>query len=312
MRRRWPWPAPRPRPAVPGAAPLPDAAEDCAHTKRAVQIWVLGADAWVEVAGPGADDPMRYLTPRDLAGLPDGRRAYALVCGPGGGMLGDPMAMPPEPGRWWLSRAADLAPWIAALAGALRREVRPSLPDLHALGVQGPLALLLLARVMGEGMHEISPHGWRRLPLGPAEILVARSDLSRQGGFEILIEGRAGGVPLWRALGGPGRISTCAPPRRAPSRIKGRLLALEPRHRAGDDAVRGGARAALRRASRSCGARRPSPASQPAAPGDRRPRPAEARPTLAPPRGRRRGGARHQRGLGAGARRACGARARGG
>ena len=200
-------------------------AEAGAHLKRAVQLWDLAGDRTVEVSGPGAEPLMRYLTPRDLRLVRRGRRAYVPVCSPGGGTLGDPMVLRLESDRWWLTGTADLQAWLRALAEILGGEVRIEAPDLHPLAIQGPSAETLTARVLGPEVARIPMHGWRRIPFGGGAPVVARSDRSRQGGFEVLVEGRHRALPLWDALTEAGRdldLRVAEPS--AIARIEGGLL----------------------------------------------------------------------------------------
>ena len=200
-------------------------AEACAHLKRAVQIWDLASERVLEVSGPEARRLVRHLTPRHLGSALRDRRAYAPVCAPGGGMLGDPMVLRLDAERWWLTGAADLGPWIEGLARALSADARVEAPDVHPLAVQGPLAEELVSRVLGPGVRRIGPMGWRRVPFGGGAPVVARSDYTRQGGFEIAVEGRHRAAPLWDALAQAGRdldLRVAAP--NPIARIEGGLL----------------------------------------------------------------------------------------
>lgn len=221
-------PAPRPPGALrapAGRAALPpgvaEAARDAAHLKRAVQLWDL-PERHLDVSGPGADALMREITPRDLARVPDGRRAYLPVCGPGGRLLGDPMAFRVGPDEWRLSGRADLGPWIRTVARASRLPVLALPAEAEALALQGPLAEELARRVLGPAPGELGPMGWTRARHGDDELILARSDLSRQGGFEVV--GRGLGV-LRAALieAGAGLDMRACPPSEL-ARVEGGLL----------------------------------------------------------------------------------------
>lgn len=200
------------------------APEDADHLKRAVQVWRLSAERHLEVAGPGADAVVAGATPRDLSRLPDGRRAYAPVCGPSGRLLGDPMVHRVGADAWRLSGAADLRAWLRTLARTMRRPVLARPLEVQALAVQGPLADELVGRVLGAGATALGPMGWTRARFGRAGLVVARSDLTRQGGFELLVEGRS--EPLRRALleAGAALDARAAAPSEL-ARIEGGLLA---------------------------------------------------------------------------------------
>ena len=179
--------------------------EDCRHLKAAVQVWDVACERQVEVSGPDADRLVRWLTPRDLSRVGEGRCAYAPVCGPDGGMLNDPVALRVDADRWWLSAAdGDLGLWVMGLAHAGGHDVRVAEPDVHPLGVQGPLGVELAARVMGGGVRDLPFFGWARFGFGGAEMVVARSGYSKQGGVEIYCPGPQAEA-LWDALFEAGR-----------------------------------------------------------------------------------------------------------
>ena len=108
--------------------------------------------------------------------------------------------------RWWISIAdSDLLFWVKAIAYGYRLDVLVTEPDVSPLAVQGPLADELMARVFGDGVRDIRffRFGWFEF-LG-RNLVVARSGYSKQGGFEIYVEGSDIGMPLWNALMEAGR-----------------------------------------------------------------------------------------------------------
>ncbi|WP_281826684.1 dimethylsulfoniopropionate demethylase [Jannaschia rubra] len=175
-------------------------AEDCAHLKRAVQVWDVACERIVQIEGPGADRLMQRLTPRDLDRVGADRCAYLPVCDSRGGMLNDPVALRPRPGVWWLSLAdGDLGLWVSSLAeGGF--DVRVTEPDIQTLAIQGPNAPELAGRVLGNAVRELPFFGFAWLPFDGAEVLVSRSGFSKQGGFEVRVASEAKAHALWDRL----------------------------------------------------------------------------------------------------------------
>jgi len=118
-----------------------------------------------------------------------------------GGMLNDPVAVKLDEDRYWISIAdSDLLFWIKGIANGYRLEVRVEEPDVSPLAVQGPLADDLMARVFGDAVRDIRFFRYKRLEFQGRSLVVARSGYSKQGGFEIYVEGGDIGMPLWHAL----------------------------------------------------------------------------------------------------------------
>lgn len=175
--------------------------EDYHHLKSAVQIWDVSVERQVELRGPDAARLMQMLTPRDLRGMNAGQCYYVPIVDETGGMLNDPVAVKLAEDRWWISIAdSDLLLWVKGIANGYRLDVLVDEPDVSPLAVQGPRADELMARVFGDSVKDIKffRYGW--FDFQGRSIVVARSGYSKQGGFEIYVEGSDIGMPLWNAL----------------------------------------------------------------------------------------------------------------
>ena len=68
------------------------------------------------------------------------------------------------------------------------------------MAVQGPQAEELLVRVFGERIRDIRFFRFDWFDFEGREMAIARSGYSKQGGFEIYVQGSDIGMPLWNAL----------------------------------------------------------------------------------------------------------------
>jgi dimethylsulfoniopropionate demethylase len=178
---------------------------DCAHLKSHVQLWDVGAQRQVELRGPDADRLAQLMTPRDLSALRAGQAAYAPLVDRDGRLVNDPVLLPAGEDCWWLSIAdSDVRLWADGLATGLGLDVMVSEADVHPLAVQGPKAGALLARLAGDALEGMRLFDTRRVDFGLGTYLVSRSGWSKQGGYEIYVEGAENAVPLWDALMGLG------------------------------------------------------------------------------------------------------------
>ena len=175
--------------------------EDYRHLKQAVQVWDVSCERQVELRGPDAGRLMQMLTPRDLRGMLPGQCYYVPIVDETGGMLNDPVAVKLAEDRWWISIAdSDLLYWVKGIAYGYRLDVLVDEPDVSPLAVQGPKAEDLMAAVFGESVRSVRFFRCTRLPFQGRELVIARSGYSKQGGFEIYLEGSDFGMPLWEAL----------------------------------------------------------------------------------------------------------------
>ncbi len=174
---------------------------DYRHLKDHVQIWDVAVERQVELRGPDAARLMQMLTPRDLRGMMPGQCYYVPIVDETGGMLNDPVAVKLSEDRWWISIAdSDLLLWVKGIANGYRLDVLVDEPDISPLAVQGPKADDLLERVFGETIRSIRFFRYGIYQFEGRDLVVARSGYSKQGGFEIYVDGSDIAMPLWNTL----------------------------------------------------------------------------------------------------------------
>ena len=174
---------------------------DYHHLKRHVQVWDVACERQVELRGPDAGRLMQMLTPRDLRSMLPGQCYYVPIVDETGGMLNDPVAVKLAEDRWWISIAdSDLLLWVKGIANGYRLDVLVDEPDVSPLAVQGPKSDDLLAHVFGDRVRDIRFFRFDMFQFMGRDLAIARSGYSKQGGFEIYVEGSDLGMPLWNAL----------------------------------------------------------------------------------------------------------------
>ena len=199
---------------------------DYEHLKNHVQVWDVACERQVELRGPDAARLMQMLTPRDLRGMLPGRCYYVPIVDETGGMLNDPVAVKLAEDRWWISIAdSDLLLWVKGIANGYRLDVLVDEPDVSPLAVQGPKSDELMARVFGPGVNDVRFFRFGLFEFEGRDLVIARSGYSKQGGFEIYVEGSDIGMPLWNALFAAGEdLQVRAGCPNAIERIEGGLL----------------------------------------------------------------------------------------
>jgi dimethylsulfoniopropionate demethylase len=174
---------------------------DYRHLKDHVQVWDVACERQVEVRGPDAARLMQMLTPRDLRGMLPGQCYYVPMVDETGGMLNDPVAVKLAEDRYWISIAdSDLLLWVKAIALGFRLDVLVDEPDVSPLAIQGPKADDLMARVFGDDIRNVKFFRFGWFDFQGRSLAIARSGYSKQGGFEIYVDGSDAGMPLWDAL----------------------------------------------------------------------------------------------------------------
>ncbi len=186
--------------------------EDYWHLRDHVQIWDVACQRQVEIAGPDAARLVQWMTPRDISHARVGDCLYVPVTDERAGMINDPVLLKLAEDRFWLSIAdSDLLLYAKGLALGARLAVEVSEPDVSPLAVQGPKAEALLAGLFGDHVRGIGffKFGW--IDFDGTRQLIARSGYSRQGGFEIYLQGGHLGGALWDAVWEAGQAHDIAP-----------------------------------------------------------------------------------------------------
>ena len=175
--------------------------EDCAHLKRAVQVWDVSAERQVELRGPDAARLLQMTTPRDLSRMKDDQCYYVPMVDENGGMLNDPVAIRHAPDRFWVSLAdSDMLYYFKGLANGYGMDVQVFEPDVSPLAIQGPKADDLVRRVFGDDIVATRFFRHKTVQISGKDMIIARSGWSKQGGYEVYLDGTEHGEVLWDML----------------------------------------------------------------------------------------------------------------
>ncbi|MAD94072.1 MAG: dimethylsulfoniopropionate demethylase, partial [Rhodobacteraceae bacterium] len=186
--------------------------DDYWHLRKHVQIWDVSCERQVEITGPDAGHLVQWMTPRDISKSRIGDCLYIPIIDANAGLINDPVMLKLAEDHFWLSIAdSDVLLYAMGLAMGRGLDVKVSEPDVSPLAIQGPKAEDLLALVFGEHIRKIGffKYGW--INFQGTRQLIARSGYSRQGGFEIYLEGSQLGGALWDTIWEAGQSLNIAP-----------------------------------------------------------------------------------------------------
>ncbi len=175
--------------------------DDYWHLREQVQLWDVSCQRQVEISGPGAHKLVQWMTPRDISGTKVGQCCYIPLIDEQAGMVNDPVLLKLADDRFWLSIAdSDVLLWAKGLALGRGMDVAVEEPDVSPLAIQGPKAEETLARVFGEAIRNIGFFKFVEFDFNGTRQVIARSGYSRQGGFEIYLNGSEHGPALWDVI----------------------------------------------------------------------------------------------------------------
>lgn len=172
--------------------------EDYWHLREHVQIWDVSCQRQVEITGPDAAKLVQWMTPRNISNAAIGDCLYVPLTDAKAGLINDPVMLKLAEDRFWLSIAdSDVLLYALGLALGRNMDVEILEPDVSPLAIQGPKAEDLAVDLFGERVRKIGFFKFDWIDFQGTRQLIARSGYSRQGGFEIYLEGAHLGSELW-------------------------------------------------------------------------------------------------------------------
>ena len=190
----------------------PTVEESYWHLRNHVQIWDVSCQRQVEIKGPDAERLIQCMTPRDIGTSKIGQCLYITITDVDGGIINDPVLLKLAGDHFWLSIAdSDVLLYAKGLSIGMGLDVSVEEPDVSPLAIQGPKAEDLLANIFGKRICDIGffKFGW--IEFAGTKQLIARSGYSRQGGFEIYLNGSHLGEPLWDMIWETGKTFNISP-----------------------------------------------------------------------------------------------------
>jgi dimethylsulfoniopropionate demethylase len=186
--------------------------EDYWHLREHVQVWDVSCQRQVQIEGKDAAKLVQLMTPRNLTNAAVGECLYVPLIDVRAGLINDPVLLKLNNDKYWLSIAdSDVLLWAEGLALGKGLNVQLTEPDVSPLAIQGPKADKLMVSIFGESIRKIGffKFGW--VSFKGTRQLIARSGYSRQGGFEIYLEGAHLGGDLWDMVWEAGQQYNLAP-----------------------------------------------------------------------------------------------------
>jgi aminomethyltransferase len=156
----------------------------------------------VFVRGPKSLATLQWLTPNDVAKLKAGEAQYSLLTNPQGGIVDDIIiyCISPEQEYMVCVNAANVEKdfkWM--VANNKGADIVNSSDDWGQIAVQGPKAVELLNRVLGESFGSLKAFEFRSFQFGVEEVYAARTGYTGEDGGEIFVP-RSMTAKLWQEL----------------------------------------------------------------------------------------------------------------
>lgn len=180
--------------------------------RQACGIFDVSHMGEVLITGAESEKFVNYIFTNDIAGAPDGKIFYGMMCHPTGGVVDDLLVYKMEEGRYFLVINAsnidkDVA-WIMEHAKDFDVVVEHQSEKYGEVAVQGPKSEEIVERILGIKCSDLLFYTCKEVECGGETIIISRTGYTGEDGFEIY-GSHAFTCEVWDKLVGSGEVLPC-------------------------------------------------------------------------------------------------------
>lgn len=180
--------------------------------RQACGIFDVSHMGEVQVTGPESEKFVNYIFTNDIAGAPDGKIFYGMMCHPAGGVVDDLLVYKMSAERFFLVINAsnidkDVA-WITEHAKDFDVVVENQSDKYGEVAVQGPKTEEIVERILGLHCSDLAFYTCKEVEANGETIIISRTGYTGEDGFEIYAS-HAFTNEVWDKLVGSGEVKPC-------------------------------------------------------------------------------------------------------
>lgn len=180
--------------------------------RQACGIFDVSHMGEVLVTGPQSEKFVNYIFTNDIAGAPDGKIFYGMMCHPTGGVVDDLLVYKMGAERFFLVINAsnidkDVA-WIIEHAKDFDVTVENQSEKYGEVAVQGPKTEEIVERILGIQCSDLAFYTCKEVEVNGETIIISRTGYTGEDGFEIYAS-HAFTNEVWDKLVGSGEVKPC-------------------------------------------------------------------------------------------------------
>ena len=180
--------------------------------RQACGIFDVSHMGEVLVTGPESEKFVNYIFTNDIAGAPDGKIFYGMMCHPTGGVVDDLLVYRMGAQRFFLVINAsnidkDVA-WIMEHAKDFNVVVENQSEKYGEVAVQGPKTEEIVERILGIQCSDLAFYTCKEVEIAGETIIISRTGYTGEDGFEIYAS-HAFTNDVWDKLVGSGEVKPC-------------------------------------------------------------------------------------------------------
>ena len=180
--------------------------------RQACGIFDVSHMGEVLITGAESEKFVNYIFTNDIAGAPDGKIFYGMMCHPTGGVVDDLLVYKMGAERFFLVINAsnidkDVA-WIMEHAKEFNVVVEHQSEKYGEVAVQGPKTEEIVERILGLQCSDLTFYTCKEVEVNGETIIISRTGYTGEDGFEIYAS-HAFTNEVWDKLVGSGEVKPC-------------------------------------------------------------------------------------------------------
>lgn len=180
--------------------------------RQACGIFDVSHMGEVLITGAESEKFVNYIFTNDIAGAPDGKIFYGMMCHPTGGVVDDLLVYKMGAERFFLVINAsnidkDVA-WIMEHAKEFDVVVEHQSEMYGEVAVQGPKTEEIVERILGLQCSDLTFYTCKEVEVNGETIIISRTGYTGEDGFEIYAS-HAFTNEVWDKLVGSGEVKPC-------------------------------------------------------------------------------------------------------
>ena len=180
--------------------------------RQACGIFDVSHMGEVLITGAESERFVNYIFTNDIAGAPDGKIFYGMMCHPTGGVVDDLLVYKMGAERFFLVINAsnidkDVA-WIMEHAKEFDVVVEHQSEKYGEVAVQGPKTEEIVERILGLQCSDLAFYTCKEVEVNGETIIISRTGYTGEDGFEIYAS-HAFTNEVWDKLVGSGEVKPC-------------------------------------------------------------------------------------------------------
>ncbi len=180
--------------------------------RQACGIFDVSHMGEVLITGAESEKFVNYIFTNDIAGAPDGKIFYGMMCHPTGGVVDDLLVYKMGAERFVLVINAsnidkDVA-WIMEHAKEFDVVVEHQSEKYGEVAVQGPKTEEIVERILGLQCSDLTFYTCKEVEVNGETIIISRTGYTGEDGFEIYAS-HAFTNEVWDKLVGSGEVKPC-------------------------------------------------------------------------------------------------------